>query len=646
MNERPGGDLVPPSPANQPADSLANTTDGMVFRKLLRPFHFAENAILVFILAATVIVPLAEIILRKFQLGISGAISFVQHCTLIIGMVGGAIAAREERLLALSSLTSFIKGAWKTGAVLLSSAFAAALSAVLCVASYRFILEATPADKILAYGISYRALQIFMPVCFGLISLRLIWHASSKWPGRGAALLLAGALFWLGAQPPVDPASLRWPALIALGIATVLGAPVFTTLGGAALILFWAESRPTTMVPLEHYDLTVNPVLPSLPLFTLAGYFLAEGGASKRLVRLFQTWFGNFRGGPAIVTALVCAFFTSFTGASGVTILALGGLLLPVLLAAKYSEKSALGLLTGTGALGLLFPPCLPLILYAVIAQQTMANLELPPEVTAPDISINQMFLAGVGPGVVLLGLTAWWGIRSGPSSGSATVGFNWPEARRALSEAKWELLLPVVTIVTLFSGWATPVEAAAVTALYAFVIEAIIHRDLRLTKDVPRVMIECGLLIGGVLLILGVAMGLTKYLIFADVPTMAMEWMQETVHSKWIFLLLLNLFLLVVGCLMDIYSAIVVVVPLIVPMALVFGVDPLHLGIVFMANLQLGYLTPPVGMNLFLASYRFGKPMSYITRSVLPLLIIQGIGVLLITYVPPLTTWLPRLLG
>jgi tripartite ATP-independent transporter DctM subunit len=639
-----GGNSAASEAAGLPTAPPADQANSARFRKLLRPFLFLENGLIVFILAAMVIIPLMEIILRRFQLGISGAISFVQHGTLIVGMVGGAIAAREKRLLSLSSLTNFIKGAWRTAAILLSNAFAAGLSAVLCVASYRYIIEATPADKVLAYGIPYRALQMFMPACFGLITLRLIWHAAPQWKGRIAASLLAAGLIAVGVQPAVDPANLRWPALSALGLATVLGAPVFTTLGGAALILFWCEGQPATWVPLEHYDLTVNPVLPSLPLFTLAGYFLAEGGASKRLVTLFHAWFGRLRGGPAIVTALVCAFFTSFTGASGVTILALGGLLLPVLLAARYSEKSALGLLTGAGALGLLFPPCLPLILYAVIAQQTITTLELPPDVTVSEISIEHMFLGGVGPGVVLLGLTAWWGIRAGPKLGNSAASFDWPEARAALWGAKWELLLPVVAMGALFSGVATPVEAAAVTALYAFTTETLIHRDLKLTKDVPRVMIECGLLIGGVLLILGVAMGLTKYLIFADVPTVAMEWMQKSIQSKWMFLLLLNFFLLVVGCLMDVYSAIVVVVPLIVPMGLAFGVDPVHLGIVFMANLQLGYLTPPVGMNLFLSSYRFGKPMSFITRSVLPILSIQAVGVALITYVPPLTTWLPRL--
>jgi tripartite ATP-independent transporter DctM subunit len=363
------------------------------------------------------------------------------------------------------------------------------------------------------------------------------------------------------------------------------------------------------------------------------------------LVRVFQAMVGQYRGGPAVVTALVCAFFTSFTGASGVTILALGGLLMPVLRQAKYSEKSALGLLTGAGSLGLLFPPCLPLILYAVIAQRTIANLELPPGVAMPDVTINSLFLGGIGPGFLLVGLTAWWGIHQAPREKSGRPAFRAGEARSALWAAKWELMLPVLVLGALLGGLATPVEAAAIAALYAFITQVIIHRELDLRHDVPRVMVECGLLIGGVLLILGVAMGLTKYLIIADVPTAGVDWIKATIHSKWMFLLLLNLFLLVVGCLMDIYSAIVVVVPLIVPMGIAFGIDPIHLGIVFLANLELGFLTPPVGMNLFLSSYRFNKPMGEVIRAVLPMLGVLLIGVLLITYVPALTTWLPRIL-
>jgi tripartite ATP-independent transporter DctM subunit len=599
--------------------------------------HQTENLLVAVALGMMVLLPLSEAFLRKvFHTGISGAGSLLQHFTLIIGMLGGAIAAREGRLLSLSTLTNFLKPRWKARAQVFSSAFAAMIAAFLCVASVQFLLTEKQAGKSLVYGIPVWVVELILPAGFGVVAVRLIWHAAESWKGRLAALVLAGAIVWIGVHPIVAPGKLVVPALSGLLVATLLGAPVFATLGGAALILFWGQDLPIASIPLTHYSLVTNPTLPTIPLFTLAGYFLAEGGASQRLVRVFNALVGQFRGGPAVVTALVCAFFTSFTGASGVTILALGGLLMPVLVAAKYSERSALGLLTGAGSLGLLFPPCLPLILYSVVAS---ANAR------SGGVTIEKMFLGGIGPGILLVALTAWWGIRQSPKLERAGRRFNPAEAGRAIWAAKWELLLPVVALVSLFGGFATPVEASAVTALYAFCVETFVYRDLKPGKDIPRVMKECGLLVGGVLLILGVAVGFTNYLIDAQIPDQGVAWVKSSIHSPWLFLLALNFFLLIVGCLMDIFSAIIVVVPLIVPMGNAFGIDPVHLGIIFLANLELGYLTPPVGMNLFLASYRFGKPMSEVTRAVVPMLLVLLIGVLLITYFPPLTTWLPGLL-
>jgi tripartite ATP-independent transporter DctM subunit len=327
---------------------------------------------------------------------------------------------------------------------------------------------------------------------------------------------------------------------------------------------------------------------------------------------------------------LVCAFFTSFTGASGVTILALGGLLMPVLAGSRFSDKNALGLLTGAGSLGLLLPPCLPLIVYAIVAK----------------VPIGKMFLGGIVPAFVMILATALWGIYRGGAAEAAKKSFDPNEAIAALWDAKWELFMPVFAATALFSGWATPVEAAAATALYAFVAATLIHREMRLFRDVPRVMAECGLLIGGVLLILGVSLGFTNYLVDAEVPARAVEWTTRTIHSPFLFLLLLNLFLLVVGCLMEIYTAIVVEVPLLVPLGAAYGIDPVRLGIIFLANMELGYLTPPVGLNLLMSSYRFRKPVPEVLRAVLPVIVVLSIGVLLITYIPALTTVLPRLLG
>jgi hypothetical protein len=282
----------------------------------------------------------------------------------------------------------------------------------------------------------------------------VLWHAAEGWRGRLVAVLLAGGMVWTGIRPPIAPDTLVLPALVTLLLAVVLGAPIFVLLGGAALILFWGQDLPIASISLTHYSMVTNPTLPTVPLFTLAGYFLAEGGASKRLIRVFQAVFGQFRGGPAIVTVLACAFFTSFTGASGVTILALGGLLMPVLMGAGYSERSTLGLLTGSGGLGLLFPPSLPLILYAIVASLNAKT---------GGVTIEKMFLGGLGPGVLLVTMAAGVGILLGPKDTAGRPVFDQVEAGQAIWGAKWELLLPVVALVALFGGFATPVEAAAV---------------------------------------------------------------------------------------------------------------------------------------------------------------------------------------
>lgn len=610
--------------------------------------HHTENTMVALTLAAMVILPLAEVALRKlFHAGISGGTAILQHLTLFIGLLGGALAARDNRLLSLSTLTNFLPERGKQIARIISGAFASVASVFLCVAGLQFVRAEQQGGGILAYGVPIWAVQLILPMGFALIAIRLLWRTADRWPGRAIAVVLAVSISWLVLHPPVPPERMVMPAFCALLIAMLMGAPIFVMLGAAALILFWSEELPIASVSLTHYSMVTNPTLPTIPLFTLAGYFLAEGGASKRLVRVFHSLFGNVRGGPAIVTVVLCAFFTSFTGASGVTILALGGLLMPVLVAARYSERTALGLLTGSGGLGLLFPPSLPLILFAIIASSNVKN---------SGVTIEKMFLAGLGPGLLMVILITAWGMTqantantaqtdgSNPAPDSPRVGgFNAREALRAMGDAKWELLLPVVALTALFGGFATPVEAAAVTALYAFAIETFVYRDLKLMRDAPRVMAECGLLVGGVLLILGVALGFTNYLIDAQVPASVIEWITGAIKSKYAFLLVLNFCLLGIGCLMDMYSAIIVVVPVLIPLGIAYGIDPVHLGIIFLANLELGLLTPTVGINLFLSSYRFNKPVLEVTRAVIPAQIVLLIGVLLITYVPPLTLALPN---
>jgi len=584
-----------------------------------------ENTIISLVLAGIVVLPLLEAVLRKtLHVGISHSAAIVQHLTLVVGMMGAAVAARENRLLALSRLGELLTGRWRTLASAFSGASAVAVCVLLAAAGVNFVVAERPAGDMLAYGIPVWVIQLVIPVGFGLIALRLAGHSAESWRDRAVTVLLAGAWILMWRWSPMS-------ALVVLGLATLAGVPAFVSLAGVALVLFKQAGEPIASIPIAHYSLVTNAILPTIPMFTLAGYVLAEGGAPQRLVRVFQAVFGRVLGGAAIMTATACAFFTSFTGGSGVTILALGGLLMPVLLSRRYSERNALGLVTGAGSLGLLLPPCLPLILYAIVAK----------------VPMESMFLGGIVPAIVMLAATAVWGIfAQGRGSNEETPAFDAPEALQALWQAKWELLMPLVALGALFGGFATPVEAAALTALYAVCIETWIYRDLKLTTDVPRVMAECGLLIGGVLLIQGVALGFTNYLVDAEVMTRAADWATGTIHSRWMFLLALNLFLLIVGCLMEIYAAIVIQAPLLVTIGHAFGVDPVHLGIIFLANLELGYLTPPVGLNLLLSSYRFKKSIPEVLRAVTPLTLVMSVGVLLITYVPALTTTLPRWFG
>ena len=591
-----------------------------------------ENLLVSVALAAMVILPLAEALLRRtLHVSIPASIAIVQHMVLIVGMLGGAIAAREQRLLSLANIGETRLRGWpKDAARVFTHAIAVVVCGFLCLAAAQFVQSERESARILAFGVPIWVVECALPLGFAAISWRILWHTSEKWGPRLGTGVLALALGALVSQWPANSNHMVVIALSAMFVATVLGVPAFVTLGGTAAILFWGVGQPIASIPIAHYTLVTNPTLPTLPLFTLAGYFLTEGGAPKRLVRVFYALFGQFRGGPAIVTVLVCAFFTSFTGASGVTILALGGLLLPVLSDARYSAKDALGLLTGAGSLGLLLPPCLPLIVYAIVAK----------------VPIDKMFLGGIIPAFVMMTATALWGVRRGQRNTNDLHPFDLKEARQALWDAKWELLMPIVASVALFSGIATPVEAAAITALYAFLVATVFHREMNFLRDVPRVMSECGLLIGGVLLILGVSLGFTNYLVDAEIPARAVQWTTQTVHSPFLFLLLLNVFLLVVGCLMEIYPAIVVEVPLLVPLGAAFGIDPVHLGIIFLANMELGYLTPPVGLNLLMSSYRFRRPVPEVLRAVLPVIVVLSIGVLLITYIPALTTTLPRWFG
>lgn len=589
-----------------------------------RWWHRAEDGLIVAALAAMTVLPALEVATRTAGVvGVGASSTIVQHLTLVVGMLGGALAARERRLLALSAAASLLPGRWRSRVHWSCLTVSATVAVLLGLASAQFVQAEREAGGATLAGVPVWVIQAALPVGFAVVTLRLLHHAGPGWAARVGAGIATAALAAAAAWAPVPPQHFVWPVIGVLLVATAFGAPIFVMLGGAGLVLFWGAGEPVAAMSVEHYRLVVNPALPSLPLFTLAGYLLAEGGASRRLVRLFQALVGWFRGGPAVATVLLCAFFTALTGGSGVTILALSGLLMPVLLAARYSERDALGLLTGASSLGILLPPCLPVILYAIIA----------------NVGIREMFIAGLLPAALRIAMTAGWGVWKGRHGRAELPPFDPGEARRAVWEAKWELLLPVVALGALFSGWATPVEAAALTALYAFLVEVVIHREMHPLRDCPRVLAESGLLIGGILLILGVALGLTNYLISAQVPDLLAAWGAEHVQSRWLFLLGLNLVLLVVGSLIEIYAAIVVIVPLLVPIGLQLGLHPIHLGIIFLANMELGFLMPPVGLNLLLASSRLKKPVSETTRATLPLFLLLLVGLLLITYWPWLST-------
>jgi len=410
----------------------------------------------------------------------------------------------------------------------------------------------------------------------------------------------------------------------------VCGAPLFIIFGALALLLFHAQGISTQAVIVEMVRLASAPTLIAIPLFTFAGYLLAESKSPQRIVNLCRALFGWMPGGLAIVSLVACAFFTAFNGASGVTIIALGGLLLPILGRERYPERFSMGLLTTGGSLGLLFPPSLPLILYALMAQ----------------VNVDALFLAGMLPGVFLVTLLSVFSMTSGAKAKVAREPFRAVTILKALKEAFWIVPLPFIILVGIYGGFFTASEAAAVTAVYVLFIELVVYRDLKPLRDVPRIAANSMTLVGGVLIILGCALGFTNYLVDEQVPMKILEFMREFITSKFMFLAVLNVFLLLVGCLMDIFSAIIVVVPLIVPVAKEFGVDPIHLGIVFLVNLEIGYITPPVGMNLFISSFRFKKPLPELVRATFPFLVVLLFALIVVTYVPDLSLWLVRLFG
>ena len=397
-----------------------------------------------------------------------------------------------------------------------------------------------------------------------------------------------------------------------------LGAPLFTVFSGLTLLLLFLAHIDSSAMIIEMYRIATTPILVAIPLFTFAGYLLSESKAPRRLIGLTDAFLGWLPGGLSIIALITCSAFTALTGATGLTIIALGGILLPALLQAKYPEKFSLGLVTNSGTLGLLFPPSLPIIIYAIVSK----------------VQITQLFLAGLLPGILMVVLLSAFSVQKAIAAEVPRTKFNTSRMFKATKEAMWELPLPLVVLGGIYSGYFAVSEAAAITAVYVFLVEVVIYRDIK-WRELPQVMRKSMVLVGGILIILGAALGFTNYLIDAEVPMKLFNLFKAYTDSPFIFLILLNLFLLVVGCLLDIFSALIVVVPLITPVATAYGINPIHLGIIFLANLQIGALTPPVGMSLFISSLRFEKPMSKIIMASLPFIVVLLFVLAIITYVP-----------
>jgi tripartite ATP-independent transporter DctM subunit len=597
----------------------------------------AEETVLMTTLALTTILLLIDAIGRPLGgLHVPGKDAYVRQLTLWLAFVGGLAAALQAKHLRLSTAEIFGEGRARRLSLLISGSVAAAVVAALAKGAFDIVRvnRALPEPKMLPIGIPEWACETIMPFALGAMALVFGWQASDRWRGRLIAFSAIPAALAIGLLPP-ETATHLWPLAIVVFGAAFLGAPVFVAMGGIAAVLFFADGTPVSAVTRKVSDLIMSPTLPAIPLLTAAGYVLAESAAAERLVRFFRAIFGWLPGGIAVMVAAVCALFTTVTGGSGVTILALGGLVYPILRKDGYSEGFSLGLVTASGSLGLLFPPSLPVVLYTVVASSR--------EQVVP---LDQLYLAGLLPGALLVVLTAAYGIMVGRHLVKDRQPFSWREVAASAWRAKWELALPFVIIGLYAGGFLTLLETAAAALAYTVIVECFITGDLHIFRTLPEVLLRAAGLMGAVLILLSIAMGLTNYLVDAQVPDQVLTWVKAHIHSQAMFLLALNVFLLLVGSVVEIYAAIVILAPLIAPMGTEFGVNPIHLGVIFLANLELGFLFPPVGLNLFLSSSRFQVPLVRLYRHVLPFVIITAIGVLLITYTDSMSLGLLRLMG
>jgi len=587
----------------------------------------AENFLCYICFAIIVSFPVFQIISRFIDIfSIPASQEIVQHMTLWIAFIGAVLAARYNRLLAIVREPIFNQYSEFRISHFLVHMCSVGVVFVLAISYLKMIQIGIEYPEFIAPYITVWFAQSIIPVGLLLIWYHMIMTSSNKLNYRlllilGSFSMTAILYYW---QFPFSNESLLFVKVVSVIALVAFGLPIFIVLAALSILFFLSE--PTdwatnfdlmSTISDSAYRIVVSPTLAAIPIFTLAGYILAESNISKRLLNFFKASLGWLPGSTVLIVVLLCAFFTALTGGSGVTILALGAILYPILIEDGFSEIFSLGLITTAGSLGLLFPPSLPAIIYSVTA----------------GINPIELFKSGLIPGLFLLLIIVFYGIYHKPKN-QTKIKFNIQDLKQSFFDAKWEIAIPILIIYGLFSGLATLVECAALLVWYVVFVEVYIYKDIEF-KDIPKIVIDCATLVGGVLIILGFAMGFTGYLVDAQVPLKILQFVKVSIDSPIVFLLALNILLLIAGCIMDVFSAIIVIVPLIAPLAMHFGIDPIHLGIIFIANLELGYITPPVGMNLFLASYRFKKDMPTIYAATMPYFFIRLIGVLIITYIP-----------
>ena len=607
-----------------------------------RLYLFEDIACITFIVLMAVF-PLLELAVHFFlKTGIPASTAFIAHFLLFSALIAGMICTRNESHLAISIVQYLPEGKIRERISVLSNLVSSFVSVIIAWSSISFIKMGL--DGMVGFA-PRRVLAAIIPLAFFILAFRFARRARlTGWKiiipvlviliGSAAAFPSIAKIIWGFNMPDavfticdifMDIAwYVKIPVVVLLIIAALGGIPLFIILGGLSLLLL----REQDSVAVNIYFGLVNQNIIAIPLFTIVGFFLSESKAGERLVNTFRSFFSWLPGGIIIVTVVICAFFTSFTGASGVTILALGGILYAILSDhLKYPEKFSIGLLTSVGSIGVLFPPSLALILVGTVMQ----------------VNILHLFMGGIIPGILLVVAMIVFGIIISMKVKIPVEKFELKKAMLSLKGSSLEILLPIFLIVAYFSGILDLVQLGAAAVLYIFIAEVVIHRDIKL-KDIKGIFDKAMPIIGGVLIILALAKAFSYYIVDTQAPQNVAAWMHTAISSKWAFLLLLNAALLIIGFVLDMFSAILVVLPLIIPLGEIYGIDPVHLGIIFLVNLEVGYITPPVGLNLFLSSYRFQKPFVEICKYVSPFLLVRLVVVLLVTYLPWLSTWLVKL--